>query len=78
MYPFLKKLWDCVVRLPVFLAIKHGVAAFSFFKKQETNKTSRADFITEVKMIKTGKGIEEASFQVIHRLSDADYYFLSS
>ena len=39
---------------------------------------SRADYQTEIKMIKTGKGIEEASFQIIHSPSDADYYFLSS
>jgi hypothetical protein len=78
MYPFLKKLWNCVVGLPVFSAIKHGAAVFSFFSKQGTNETSRADFITEVKMIKTGKGIDEASFQMIHCPSDADYYFLSS
>ena len=41
-------------------------------------KFSRADYKTEVKMIKTGKGIEEASFQMIHSPSGADYYFLSS
>jgi hypothetical protein len=33
----------------------------SFLSKLGTNETSRADYKTEVKMIKTGKGIEEAS-----------------
>ena len=27
-------------------------------------------------MIKTGKGIEEASFQIVYIPSDSDYYFL--
>ena len=76
-YPFLKKFWNYVVELPVFSVIKPGVAFFfSFLSKLGTNKTSRADYKTEIKMIKTGKGIEEASFQMIHSPFNADFTFL--
>ena len=51
---------------------------FFFFLKLGTNECSRADYKTEVKMIKTGKAIEEASFQMIRSPSNADYNFLSS
>ena len=48
---------------------------FSFLSSRlATNKTSRADYQTEIKMIKTGKGVEEVSFQMIHSSSNFYYY----
>ena len=80
MYLSLKRFWNYVVELPLFSVIKPGMAVFLlfFFWKVGTNETSRADYKTEIKMVKTGKGIEEASFQIMHSPSDADYNFLSS
>ena len=78
MYPFLIKFWNYVVEMPVFSVIKPGVAVFFPFLYFGTNEPSRADYKTEVKMIKTGKGIKEASLQMIHSPSDDDYYLLSS
>ena len=37
-----------------------------FFSNLGTNEIIRADFQTEIKMIKTGKGIEEVSFRMMH------------
>ena len=68
MYLFLIKLWKYVVELPVFSVIKPGETEFFplFFSNLGTNEIIRADFQTEIKMIKTGKGIEEVSFRMIH------------
>jgi metallopeptidase MepB len=74
--PLLDKILELRRRIASILGYKTWCVRFSFlFSKVGTNKTSRADYKTEVKMIKTGNGIEEASNQMIYFPSDSDYYF---
>ena len=78
--PVLEKILELRRRIANLLGYKTWCGSFPsfFFWKVGTNETSRADYKTEIKMVKTGKGIEEASFQIMHSPSDADYNFLSS
>ena len=77
--PVLDKVFELRRRIATLLGYKTWCGGFlPFLLRLGTNETSRADYKTEIKMIKTGKGIEEASFHVIHSPSDTDYYFLSS
>jgi hypothetical protein len=60
--PVLVKILELRRRIASLLGYKTWCGSFlSFVLKLGTNETSRADYKTEVKMIKTGKGIEEAS-----------------
>ena len=63
--PLLERALELRRRIASLLGYKTWCGIFSF-SKLGTNETSRADYITEVKMIKTGKGAVEASFQMIH------------
>ena len=77
--PVLEKILELRRRIATLLGYKTWCGSFlPFLLKLGTNETSRADYKTEIKMVKTGKGIEEASFQIIHSPSGADYYLLSS
>lgn len=64
MYRFLTKHWNCAARLLAFLDTRHGAHRYFFVSLWPSDLVdyNRADYITEVKMIKTGKGIEEAMF----------------
>ena len=65
--PILDKTLELRRRIASLLGYKSWCGGFlSLFSYLGTNETSRADYKTEIKMIKTGKGIEEASFQMVH------------
>ena len=76
--PVLDKVLELRRQIAGLLGYKTWCGLFFHPRSEELMKLSRADYKTEVKMIKTGKGIEEASFQMIHVPSGSDYYFPSS
>ena len=76
--PVFDKILELRRQIAGLLGYKTWCGLFFHPRSEELMKLSRADYKTEVKMIKTGKAIEEASFQMIRSPSNADYNFLSS
>jgi hypothetical protein len=55
------KPWNSAAKLPAFSATKPGIGFYIYSILIVLKKLSRADYITEVKMIKTGQGVQDVS-----------------